>query len=168
MMYALVTSTDAIERYQVFDVDPPLLAEAKGLRWLPVVDTLPTPGPGERLTGPTVVVGADAVARSWTVEPIPRDELAASLKSAVAAAVQSHLDATARARGYESIHTCVTYAEESSVARFQAEGRAARTWRSLVWAACYAALDDVLAGRREPLTPSQMVEELPPLVWPGD
>ena len=81
-------------------------------------------------------------------------------------AVQRHLDTTVQARGYESIHTCVTYADEPAVPRFQAEGQAARAWRSAVWAACYAALDDVLAGRRAPLTPAAMVAELPALVWP--
>lgn len=169
MMYALVTDSGAISQLREFDGPPPRLSDGKPLRWLPVTDIAPpTPAFGERLIGPKLLVVEDAITRSWTVEPIPREEFADTLQRAVGEAVQSHLDASARARGYESIYTCATYADEPAVARFQAEGQAARAWRSLVWAACYAALDDVLAGRREPLTPSQMVAELPPLVWPGD
>lgn len=124
------------------------------------------PGSGERLAGPIVTVTEVAVTRVWTVEPIPQEEVAATLKKEVADAVQRHLDVTVQARGYESIHTCVTYADEPAVPRFQVEGQAARAWRSAVWAACYAALDAVVAGERAPLTPKEMVAELPVIRWP--
>lgn len=108
--------------------------------------------------------GAGGIQLVQRIEALAADEITAR----VGAAVQRHLDATVQARGYESIHTCVTYADEPAVPRFQAEGQAARAWRSAVWACCYAALDAVLAGQREPLTPSQMVAELPLLIWPRD
>ncbi|RUQ59757.1 hypothetical protein EJ913_31035 [Azospirillum doebereinerae] len=90
----------------------------------------------------------------------------ALLQQQVTDAVQQHLDAAVRTRGYDSMATCVTYAGEASVPRFQAEGRAARAWRSAVWDRCYAVLAEVLAGERASLTPAEMIAELPPLVWP--
>lgn len=137
--------------------------------WRPLTDIWPDRDPSavETLTGPVITITGGAVTRVWTLGPIPQEEIAATLKKAVADAVQRHLDATVQARGYEFIHTCVTYADEPAVPRFQVEGQAARAWRSAVWAACYAALDSVLADERAPLTPEEMVAELPALVWPG-
>lgn len=114
-------------------------------------------------------IAADAVTVAYdTVDLTPAEISAAGamLQRQVGEAVQRHLDATVQARGYESIHTCVTYADEPAVPRFQAEGQAARAWRSAVWAQCYAVLDEVLSGERVPLTPAEMVAELPALVWP--
>ncbi|QCG95103.1 hypothetical protein E6C67_14150 [Azospirillum sp. TSA2s] len=104
--------------------------------------------------------------RVWDVEPIPPEEIAAALKQQVADAVQRHLDATVAPRNYSSAAAAVSYIGDPNP-RWNAEGLAVRTWRSAVWTACFSALDDVLAGRRDPLTPEQMIAELPPLVWPA-
>ena len=84
----------------------------------------------------------------------------------IAAAVQAHLDAAARARDYESIQSAVTYADEPAVPLYPAEGIVFRAWRSLVWARCYALLAEVQAGLRDPLTPEGVVAELPALALP--
>lgn len=81
-----------------------------------------------------------------------------------AQAIQAHLDAAARGRGYDSIATVVTYAEEPAVKRFQDDGRAFRAWRSLVWAYAYEQLDLVTAGKRAQPTVDALVAELPVLV----
>jgi len=89
---------------------------------------------------------------------------AADPKQAQAAyveAVQAHLDAHAREKGYDNIFTAVTYADEPAVAQFQTEGRAFRQWRSLVWGACYNILADVQAGRRALPTVEQLIAALP-------
>lgn len=78
------------------------------------------------------------------------------------AAVQQHLDAAARARGYDDIRSAVTYAEEPAVPAFQAEGQALRAWRSRVWAACYGILAEVQAGTRSaPASVAELIGELP-------
>ncbi|SMH29794.1 hypothetical protein [Azospirillum agricola] len=94
MLYALVTADGAIarneagfDRYQDFVDEPPDLAPAKGLRWLPVADTRPDPGPGERLSGPAVTVSEDAVTRVWSVEPAPPPPVPASVSAFQARAV---------------------------------------------------------------------------------
>lgn len=78
-------------------------------------------------------------------------------------AVQAHLDRTARTYGYDTIANAVTYAEEPAVPRFQAEGRALRAWRSLVWEACYQLLDQVKAGAVPVPSLDHVLGELPVL-----
>ncbi|RED07004.1 hypothetical protein [Ectopseudomonas oleovorans] len=78
-------------------------------------------------------------------------------------AIQGHLDAAAKSRGYDSIATAVSYAEEPAVPRFQEDGKAMRAWRSLVWAYAYQELDKVKAGKREIPTLDAFLAELPAL-----
>lgn len=87
-------------------------------------------------------------------------------RAARVAAVQSHLDATAQAAGYDNIHTACTYADEPAVAKFQAEGQAFRAWRSLVWAHCHQVLADVQAGVRGIPSAAELIAELPALNLP--
>ncbi len=93
-----------------------------------------------------------AVARVRSVDEI---------KAGFVAAVQARLDAQARAMGYDSIFTAVTYADEPLVAAFQVDGRALRAWRSAVWALCYKLLDDVQQGRLAMPTEAELVAMLP-------
>jgi hypothetical protein len=85
---------------------------------------------------------------------------------ALTAAVQLHLDEKARELGYDDIKTAVTYAEEPAVARFQAEGRALRAWRSLVWQAGYDLLAKWQAGEVEEPDAESLVAMLPAFVPP--
>ena len=55
-------------------------------------------------------------------------------------AVQIILDTEAQIAGYDSIHTAVTYADETAVAKFSDDGKSFRKWRSNVWAYCYGVL----------------------------
>lgn len=87
--------------------------------------------------------------------------------AAITAAVQAHMDAAAKAAGYDGVKSAVTYADEPAVPRFQEEGRAFRAWRSLVWAKCYDLLDAVQAGTRPPMTAAQVIAELPVLNLPA-
>ena len=78
-----------------------------------------------------------------------------------AAAVQAMLDAEARALGYDSIATAVTYADEPAVAKFQADGQALRARRSIAWAYAYATLADVEAGNISQPTVDEFVAGVP-------
>jgi len=112
-----------------------------------------------------------------TVVPLTAEEIAsaqaasaaiaaAQLKPMLTAAVQSHLDATAQAHGYDNIYTACTYADEPAVAQFQAEGQALRAWRSRVWAHCHQVMAEVMAATRPVPTAAELVAELPALVMP--
>lgn len=90
----------------------------------------------------------------------------AEIEAAKVATVQLHMDKAARAYRYDNITTAITYAEEPAVPKFQAEGQAFRAWRSLVWAKCYAILDEVNDGLRGIPTDEELISELPALVLP--
>ena len=105
----------------------------------------------------------DAGCAEWQENLPTAEEIAAEIKSSLTAAVQSHMDATAQSSGYDDIKTACTYADEPAVPKFQAEGQVFRTWRSLVWAYCYAQLDAVTAGQRTVPTADVLIAELPKL-----
>lgn len=110
----------------------------------------------------------------WTVAhtlatappPPPPPPTPDQIKAALVAAVQAHLNATAAAYGYDNIYTACTYADEPSVALFQAEGQALRAWRSLVWAHCHQVMADVMAEKRAVPSAEELIAELPALVMP--
>ena len=58
---------------------------------------------------------------------------------------QSIMDAQAQSMGYDNISTGISYAGDL-FARFNAEGVALKTWRSLVWQSANATMTRVLAG----------------------
>lgn len=87
--------------------------------------------------------GADTWAPPAVVPPTP-DE------ATYAAWAQRHLDVRAQSMGYDSIFTAVSYAGETAVPTFDAQGTALRAWRSNVWAYCYQMLADVQAETRQP------------------
>lgn len=79
------------------------------------------------------------------------------------AAIQAHLDKTARQFNYDDMKTAVTYADEPAVPKFQAEGKALRAWRSLVWEAAYAEL--AMYQPNDPIpTGEQLIEKLPAFI----
>lgn len=92
--------------------------------------------------------------------PTPEQQI-----TAVVAKVQQHLDAVAKARGYDDIKSAATYADEPAVAKFQTEGQALRAWRSLVWAYCYQELEKVKNALRPAPTAADFINELPAAPW---
>ena len=79
--------------------------------------------------------------------------------------VQNHLDTEAKTRNYDGILSACTYAG-SSVPKFAAEGQACVLWRDSVWASCYAILEEVQAGQRQPPTVPELLALLPVIAWP--
>lgn len=75
------------------------------------------------------------------------------------AAVQSHLDAAAQARGYDNILSACSYAGAPNP--FQPEAQAFIAWRGAVWASCFAYQAEVLAGTRQPPTVDELIAALP-------
>ncbi len=82
------------------------------------------------------------------------------------AAIQSHLDAAARSRGYDSALSIATYVG-SSIPLWAAEAAVFFAWRDAVWAYAYAELSKVRAGQRpQPGVPA-LIAELPAIAWPA-
>jgi hypothetical protein len=73
--------------------------------------------------------------------------------------VQKHLDAEARACGYDNIVSACSYAGAPNP--FQAEGVSFITWRGEVWAYCYAVIADIQSGARQIPTIAELLAELP-------
>jgi len=107
----------------------------------------------------TVKVGDLYDGTTFSPEPVSQEMLQASFETAI----QALLNGTARSRGYDSIATAVSYAEEPAVPKFQEDGKAFRAWRSLVWAYAYQELAKVKSGEREIPTLDAFLAELPAL-----
>lgn len=81
-------------------------------------------------------------------------------------AIQRELDAQARALGYDSIISAITYADEPQNTSFQNEGKAFRKWRSEVWTYGYNLLGQWQAGNIPEPTEAEVITGLPALVLP--
>lgn len=107
-----------------------------------------------------------AVSNGRVILDDPAPATTSDLLSRLTAAIQTHLDTTAKAAGYDNIYTAVSYADEPAVPKFQTEGSAFRAWRSLVWAAANTIRAEVEAGTRPVPTIAQLIAELPLLSLP--
>ncbi len=89
-----------------------------------------------------------------------------ALQAEIVSATQARLDAFARTRNYDGILSACTYATSPSPT-FRAEGQYCVEMRDATWAALYALMANVMAGRRSPPTGFADVEaDLPVLAWP--
>lgn len=93
----------------------------------------------------------------------PRDM--AEWRAFAAGTVQDLLNATARARMYDSMQTAVSYRGDPNPT-YAAEAEVLFNWRSAVWTAAFAILAAVEAGERQMPAPEDFLAELPPMVWP--
>lgn len=118
---------------------------------------------GETVEPGELLRKGDRVFREWKIIHASEQELASMFEQAV----QASLDGAAKVRGYDSISTAISYAEEPAVPKFQNDGRAFRTWRSLVWAYAYEQLAAVKAGEREQPSLDGFLAELPALDLPA-
>lgn len=81
-------------------------------------------------------------------------------------AVQKHLDAFARTRGYDNIMSACTYAT-STVPKYAAEGQYAIKARDATWTKFYEVLAAGKAGSCPMPTLDELLAELPVLAWPN-
>jgi hypothetical protein len=82
-----------------------------------------------------------------------------------ATAIQAHVDATAQSRGYGDSQGIATYAT-STVPQWSAEAQTFIAWRDVVWLYAYQEMAKVKAGQRTKPAVSEIVAELPSIVWP--
>jgi hypothetical protein len=99
------------------------------------------------------------------VTPLSAEEAAAAAKTAAQRAVDAHVEAVARARGYNSAATLAGYAT-STVAAWAAEAAAFVVWRDAVWTSVIATLDAVEAGITPAPTIDALIAGLPAISWP--
>lgn len=104
-------------------------------------------------------IAADETGFPIAVDPPP--PTAEEVRASKVALVQAHMDAAAQAMSYNSIANAITYADEPAVLKFRDEGRALRSWRSLVWERCYEILAEVEAGERGVPSDEELIDQLP-------
>ena len=78
-----------------------------------------------------------------------------------ASAIQSLIDATAKAKGYADGAALAGYSE-STIPAWALEAKAFIAWRDQVWVHAYTELAKVHAGQREQPTIEAILAELPP------
>jgi hypothetical protein len=81
------------------------------------------------------------------------------------AAIQSHVDATARKKLFRDGVTMASYVTSTNP-QWGAEAGAFVAWRDLVWAYAYEAWALVQAGKRSQPSVVELLEELPAIEWP--
>jgi len=74
-------------------------------------------------------------------------------------AVQAHLDATARARGYDNILSACSYASAPNM--FQKESQAFIEWRADCWTKAFQVQQEVAEGLRPVPTTEELIALLP-------
>ena len=126
-------------------------------------DESPALSEGETLEPGELRREGDRVIQSWKIIPPTEKQITAIVEREI----QSLLNTSAVARGYDNIATAISYAEEPEVERFQNDGIAFRKWRSRVWAYAYEQLALVLTGERAQPTADEFLLELPALELPA-
>lgn len=94
-------------------------------------------------------------------EPTPEQ-----IRAKLEAALDAHVDATARSMGYRSSESCAGYAASTDPV-FQAEALAFIAWRDDLWRAAIAVMQAVLAGQRAVPAATELLAEMPVFERPG-
>ncbi len=81
------------------------------------------------------------------------------------AAIQRHVDETARSKQFRDGVTMASYASSTNP-QWETEALAFIAWRDAVWAFAYAELAKVQAGEREQPTAEAFIAEISPIIWP--
>ena len=90
----------------------------------------------------------------------------APVEADYSSAIQTHVDATARARGYSDGYGLASYLA-SQVPQWAAEAIAFVAWRDAVWLYAYQELSKVQAGQRAQPAVTELIGELPAITWPA-
>lgn len=99
---------------------------------------------------------------AYTRPPKPEPPLTAD---DFANAIQNHVDATAKSKGYADGVALAGYST-STISAWAAEAQAFIGWRDQVWLYAYTELAKVQGGQREVPTIAELVGELPTINWP--
>jgi hypothetical protein len=94
-----------------------------------------------------------------------QQEALKSIQAALTSALDGHLNSTARQRSYDDRFTCSLRAGYAGP--FQAEGHAFAAWMDDCNMVAYQIMADVKKGLRAIPTESELISELPVIVWPA-
>lgn len=106
---------------------------------------------------------AGAVGDGWTFNGASYSQPMPAVAD-YARAVDAHVDATAKARGYNSAESCASYVA-STHAAWRDEAAAFIAWRDAVWVSVFTQMAAVQQGGAPP-TMAALLAALPPMEWP--
>jgi len=115
----------------------------------------------DELWGKPIEVGPDGMPRELIAAPPTFDQR----KAVLLAAVDAHLNAAAKAKGYDSIINAALRAALPA-SPFHDEGIAFGTWMDAVYAKCYEVLAQVQANEIAEPDEAQLIAMLPALQLP--
>lgn len=115
-----------------------------------------------RLANVSYVVGVNEVVKTYEVVEIPQEEIIATTVKAMEEAIETHINTTVKAKGYNSQDSIAKYLVVSNP--FYAECTAISLWIGSVWVYAHQVQADVMAGTRAMPTIEEVIAELPVLV----
>lgn len=121
----------------------------------------PGPGPLGDLYQLAIIGALGAIAAYEPPPPPPW----ATVKAELQRGISAHIDGVARSRGYDDGVSCASY-KGSTVQLWAAEASAFIAWRDNVWLAVLDGLADVEAGKKPAPVISDIITQLPQIVWP--
>lgn len=108
---------------------------------------------------------AQAEGEDAPFEPAPAPPTPEELLASFTAAIDGHVETTARAKGYNGAAHLASYAA-STVPAWAAEATAFISWRDAVWVHGIGLLAEIEAGTATIPTPDDVIAALPEIVWP--
>lgn len=103
---------------------------------------------------------------AWSVPPPEPPPPSPPTESDYAAAIQGHIDATARSKDYADGVALASYVN-STIQQWASEADAFVAWRDQVWVYAYTELAKVQSGTRPQPEITTLIGELPPIAWPN-
>ena len=121
---------------------------------------------GKILTGNFIVWAGEQSDFPQEIESyaMTQAEIFEFIKRDLEIALDNHITAIAKAKGYDDRISCTVRA--GYVNPWQAEGIAFGTWMDSCYTTAHQIMADVQAGTREIPTTEQLISELPLMVWP--
>lgn len=99
------------------------------------------------------------VTGNWPPAPTQPEQLAV-----LEGAVQQYLDQKARAKGYDSAASCISYLSSSNTT-WAADAKAMNVWRDAVWGFCFTNEAAVKAGTTPMPTAAELMAAIPSAPW---
>ena len=135
----------------------------KSYGYLPIIGSEPQyDRVTHRIGNVTYTVGTDEVLKVYEVVAIPQEEIIATTVKAMEEAIETHINTTVKAKGYNSQDSIAKYLVSGNP--FYAECTTISLWIGSVWVYSHQVQADVMAGTRVMPTIEELIAELPALV----
>lgn len=136
----------------------------KSYGYLPIVGSEPEYDRAtHRVGNVSYVVGVNEVVKTYEVVEIPREEIIATTVKTMEEAIETHINTTVKAKGYNNQDSIAKYLVSGNP--FYDECTAISLWIGNVWVYAHQVQADILAGTRAMPTLEELIAELPALAY---